>query len=389
MERLRRSEFSFDLLVEASPSALVLVDDQGFVIYLNKLAEKLFRYERKELIGQKMEVLIPERFRGHHPEYRELFLSHPQTRAMGEGRDLFAMRKDGTEFPAEIGLNPIKTEEGVLVLASIIDITVRRDLEQEIEAKSKELKKQYQKLQQSKEKLKKLNKTKDKFFSIIAHDLKAPFNLILGFTRMLAIDYDSFDESEKRKFIAEIGTSAEDTYELLENLLTWAIAQKEGITINKENLNLVDLVQKGIQPYLLIAQKKKIQVEIAIGKEQQVIADSDTLKIIIGNLISNAIKFTPKGGQVKISNQLDELGQMNLYIADTGIGMNPVRLKKLLSKQGSGSTTLGTNKEQGTGLGLILCKELVEKNGGSIGVESKEGEGTTFIITLPQEDQRE
>ncbi len=383
MERFRHTKFDFSLMVEASPSAIVLVDSQGGIIYINKLAEKLFQYNREELIGKKLEVLIPEKFRKHHSSHRDLFLSHPQTRPMGEGRDLYALKKDGSEFPAEIGLNPIKTAGEVFVLASVIDITKRRELEKAVQAKSKELEEQYQKLQQSEEKLKELNATKDKFFSIVAHDLKNPFNLILGFTQLLIERYDSFDEAERKDFISNINTSAETTYKLLENLLTWAKTQQEGITINKEKLILSDCVQKSVEPYLPVAQKKRIQIETKIEEGQQIFADSDTVNMIISNLVSNAIKFTPEEGSIYISCNPDELGRIQLLIKDTGVGMNRTQLDGLFKIEENDTNTLGTNNEGGTGLGLILCKEFIEKNDGHIQVESEEGKGSTFIITLP------
>ncbi len=383
MERLKHTEFDFSLMVEASPSAIVLIDSQGSIIYINKLAEKLFQYNRKELIGKKLEVLIPEKFRKHHPSYRDLFISHPQTRPMGEGRDLNALKKDGSAFPAEIGLNPIKTTGEIFVLASVIDITKRRELEKAVQAKSKELEEQYQKLQQSEEKLKELNATKDKFFSIVAHDLKNPFNSILGFTQLLMESYDSFDEDERKDFISNINASSETTYKLLENLLTWAKTQQEGTIINKERLILLDSVQKSVEPYLPVAEKKRIQIKTTIEEGQQVFVDSDMLNMVISNIVSNAIKFTPEEGSIHINSLSNKSGRVQLLIKDTGVGMNPTQLSKLFKIEENDNSTLGTNNELGTGLGLILCKEFIEKNDGYIEVESEKGKGSTFIITLP------
>lgn len=377
----KKSEKQFQLIVESAPNAIILVNSKGEIALINKQAEKEFGYTSEELTGNKIEILIPERFKHKHMEFRDMFLSDPETRAMGADRNLFALRKDGTEFHAEIGLNSIPTEVGVQILVSIINITERKNLEKAMLDNNKKIEEQNLQLKQSEQKLRQLNATKDKLFSIIAHDLRNPFNAILGLTDILSEDNDSFNEDDKKDIIFNLNTSTKAAYALLENLLNWALLQQERIEINKEEINLVEYVQECVLPYMHNSQKKKINIQIDIPKNQKIIIDKHTMGVVIGNVVNNAIKFTPEGGSVKIlSNEKPD--QTELWIKDSGIGMNQTQIDNLFMIEKS-SSTLGTNKEKGTGLGLILCKEFTEQNGGNIRVESDKEQGSTFIISIP------
>jgi len=232
-----------------------------------------------------------------------------------------------------------------------------------------------------KEQLKEAVATKDKFFSIIAHDLKSQFNTILGFTEVLDTNYEDYTDEERKKFIGILTKTSKNTFFLLENLLIWAKAQRGSIKIIKEYLNLKELVDISLLVYRGTATLKNIQIQNNISSMQHVYADSETMKIVIGNLIYNAIKFTHKGGEIRLSCKvLDK--SVEIYIHDTGVGMSKEVTKKLFRIEESFSTK-GTSNEEGTGLGLIICKEFVEKNDGEISIESETGKGSTFIISLP------
>ncbi len=371
----KKIETRFRLMFEAFPNAVILVNSKGKIEMANKLAKIQFGYTNEELINSNLETLIPERFRNKHQSYIEMFQNNPKSRMMGYGRNLFALKKDGTEFPVEIGLNLIPLENEDYILASIINITERKKQEELIKAQNLELKK-------SEQELKELNVTKDKFFSIIAHDLKNPFNIILGYSDLLSDDFEYYNDKDKIKFISEINRSAKTTFNLLENLLTWAQSQQGKIKIQKENLNLLELVQMAVTPYTPNSRNKNITIEIDITENKIILADKYTMSTVISNLINNAVKFTPENGKIKITSSVN-LSWVEIFIEDTGVGMSKNQQNNLFNINNKNNSTLGTNKESGTGLGLMLCKEFVEKNNGTIQVKSKIGRGSIFIIKLP------
>ena len=237
------------------------------------------------------------------------------------------------------------------------------------------------KLQEQTELLNELNRTKDKFFTIIAHDLKGPFNSILGLTELLVTEYDNISEKERLNFIKLLHSSSNSTYKLLEDLLEWSRLQRGHFEIQKEELNLIRLINESIEPSLTNANQKEITVIKNIESHILVKADSNSIKTIIRNLFNNAIKYTPNGGFVEF-NALQNENEIEISIADTGIGMSPDRISKLFRIETSHSR-LGTNDESGTGLGLILCKDIIAKNNGNIWVESEPGKGSVFRFSIP------
>lgn len=245
------------------------------------------------------------------------------------------------------------------------------------------IEKQSEELKLQKEDLSKLNATKDKLFSILAHDLRNPFNVIIGFSDLLLKDYCNLDKAEIFYLISQIHTSSTKTNELLDNLLNWSQSQIKRVVFNQDFLNLRHVVEetKGLlEGELLI---KSIHFKNLINPEISVNSDLNMLKVILRNLITNAIKFTPKNGIITIQTVQNTTPQFTqISITDTGIGIANERIHNLFQLCDNISTR-GTENEHGTGLGLILCKEFVEKHGGSIWVESKLNEGTTFFFTLP------
>lgn len=234
------------------------------------------------------------------------------------------------------------------------------------------------------DKLRESNVTKDKFFSIISHDLKNPFITLLGFSEMIVVDYDDFSSDEIKSYVHDIYKVANSTYKLLEDLLLWARSQQDAIKINKTQQHLSVIVDAVISTTQNMARRKDISLNNQIDDSHEIFVDEDTISTVIRNLISNSIKFTPKGGIVEISS-LREGNLIKIFIKDNGVGIEENRLNKLFSL-GETYSTEGTQNEKGTGLGLIMCKEFVEKNDGTISVESKVGEGTKFIISLPSKN---
>ncbi|PKP34181.1 MAG: hypothetical protein CVU00_08000 [Bacteroidetes bacterium HGW-Bacteroidetes-17] len=227
-----------------------------------------------------------------------------------------------------------------------------------------------------------LNETKDKLFSIIAHDLTNPFNIIVGFSEQLESNYDNLDEKKRKHLVEEINRSSNQAFRLLKNLLTWTHSQTGIIEIDKELFNLTDFVNNSIDPYLSYADKKGISVFNKLPDELEFFTDKYTMSSIIGNLFMNAVKFTNYGGQINIWHTILD-NNIEINISDTGVGIAPERLEDIFQIAKNKSTT-GTNNEKGTGLGLIICKNFATKNGGDIKVQSKLGEGSTFTIIIPQ-----
>ena len=248
------------------------------------------------------------------------------------------------------------------------DITERRKSEEEIIRTNEELKK--------------INSQKDKFFSIIAHDLRSPFQGFLGLSEIMAEDTNSLTLQELNEFSNKINKSAKTLYELLGNLLEWAQMQRGNVSCSPKALNLAEIALTIKDTLISGATQKEITLEIQIPDSLNIFADEKMINSVIRNLLSNAIKFTPRGGKVVITAKLTESGDVEVIVRDNGVGMSEKYLAKLF-KLDEKVGTEGTEGESSTGLGLLLCKEFVEKNNGTIRVESELGRGSAFHVTIP------
>lgn len=237
------------------------------------------------------------------------------------------------------------------------------------------------KLSESYKTIKKLNFTKDKLFNIIAHDLRNPFNSILGLSDLLIQNIEKYDKEEIKRFVKTINDEGRNTFKLLENLLAWARSQQDNIPFNPQEHKLYNLAY---ETYILVnhaASKKQITINLDILHDISFEADSEMIKTVIRNLVSNAIKYTPENGLINILGE--QVGNtIIIQISDTGTGMNEQTLKSLF-RIGETKSQEGTNGEQGTGFGLLLCKEFVDKHNGTIQVESELNKGSNFIISIP------
>jgi PAS domain S-box-containing protein len=232
-----------------------------------------------------------------------------------------------------------------------------------------------------------LNQSKDKFFSIISHDLKGPFNAIMGFSDILTTEWDDYTDEERQHFIRNIHSSAKNTFRLLENLLEWAMTQTGKLTFNPVHFDLSVVANEVVILMRDQAETKHIKLYTAINFNTMIVADENMIRTILRNLVSNAIKYTHDGGQVKIFSQAmpataEQPAMIQVCVSDSGIGIDPVTLPKLFRIDEKVRSS-GTAQEKGTGLGLILCRELIGKIGGKIWVESGPGEGSRFYFTVP------
>jgi signal transduction histidine kinase len=232
------------------------------------------------------------------------------------------------------------------------------------------------------ENLKELNASKDKFFRILSHDLRNPFNGLIGFSEILKVLTKDTDDSEIKECVESICIISNSTYKLLENLLNWARLQTDGIYFNPVKFNLVEKIIEIVnyEQYLSIA--KKIIIKNSVSNNLIVFADIEMISTVIRNLLTNAIKFTKTGGMIEILSQEQE-NEFIITISDNGIGIPP-EIKNDLFRIEAKVTRLGTNKEEGSGLGLILCKEYIDKNKGKLWVDSEVDSGTKFHFTIPK-----
>ncbi len=242
-------------------------------------------------------------------------------------------------------------------------------------------------LRAARESLREANVTKDKFFSIIAHDMKNPFNALLGLSKLLLNNFDVFDEDKKKYFIQNIYQSSDQGYKLLENLLDWSRMQTGKMVCQPALIDLYTYVFETMTLLKAGAANKKITLHSEVGEGTAIYADPNMVTMVIRNLVSNAIKFTEEGGEVRIVSETDG-DYVQVTVSDTGLGIKEKNVEKLFRIDAHHST-LGTAQEAGTGLGLILCREFVLRNGGKIWVESEFGKGSKFIFTLPEIERKE
>jgi signal transduction histidine kinase/ligand-binding sensor domain-containing protein len=266
----------------------------------------------------------------------------------------------------------------------------KRKLEEIIDQRTSDLQEQNEELtalnmnlQKAKETAEDAIKSKDRFFSILAHDLKSPFNTLIGFSELLVHNREEISEEEMQKFLEEMLHTSENTYKLLQNLLDWARSQTGALQIEKQNFNLLTLVQEVLTTVNATAKQKNVSIKIEIPDNLQLFADVSLIATVIRNLILNAIKFSYPQNNIKIkANAIDD-HWAEIMVVDNGVGIDEEKITDLFSID-KNISTMGTAKEKGTGLGLILCKEFVEKCGGTISVESKKEIGSTFFLKLPR-----
>jgi signal transduction histidine kinase len=238
------------------------------------------------------------------------------------------------------------------------------------------------KLEQSLNHVKELNSSKDRFITVLSHDLRSPFQGLLGITKILDSDYDSFSDAEKRLYISQVNSSVEKLYSFLEELLLWGRIQKNAVKLTYESTIVRELIIQTVSLISETAAKKKVSVEIVCDEYLKAVLDREMISIVLRNLISNAIKFSTVGGKILVNARLDG-DHINISITDNGIGISEEFIPKLF-RLDENVSTIGTDGEQGSGMGLILCSDILKKHNGEISVQSKEGKGSTFTIRVPQ-----
>ncbi|HUU99611.1 MAG TPA: PAS domain-containing sensor histidine kinase [Bacteroidales bacterium] len=361
-EKLRENELKYRNLLEQAPDTIFLVDAEANLLHVNLAGQKMLGYSEDELCKMKTIDTYPiDEMEDGYRRLRELRVMHS-----GETQHFERMmrRKDGTLFPVEIHVGAL--EHGN-THAIIRDITDRKKDEEEIKLKNKLLET--------------INAEKDKFFSIIAHDLKGPLSAFLGATQILTEEIQNMTLEEIKEITISMKESASNIYGLLENLLEWSRLKRGTMDFIPETFNVKQIITASIEVLTESARKKEIKINYSLPEELTIYSDSHMFETVIRNLVSNAIKFTPKSGEISVSATATPDNNVEIKIRDTGIGMNRELIDRLFLIN-ERTNRKGTEGELSTGLGLLLCKEFIDKHNGKIWVESEEGKGSTFSFTL-------
>lgn len=347
-----------DELLEAVPDAVVIVDGKGIIRRVNGQAEAMFGFSRAELVGQPVEVLIPTRFHTAHVQHREGYVAHPRTRAMGSGLELFGRRSNGSEFPVEVSLSPMASPDATLVISTIRDVTERKIVEQRLRSTAADLARSNAELEQ--------------FAYVASHDLQEPLRMIASYTQLLGRRYRGKLDADADEFIAFAVDGARRMQELINDLLDYSRAGSRPLRLESVETNsLVDELQHEFEEVGPVTR----------GDLPTVCADPTQLRRVLQNLIANGLKFHRPGAppHVRIDGQRDDQST-RLSVRDNGIGIESQYLDRIFVL----FQRLHTREEYpGTGIGLAICKRIVERHGGTIDVHSQPGQGTTFSFTLP------
>jgi len=400
-------------LFDHATEGIILTDEKGKIVLLNPAAFSLFQYGPDELPGQTIDMLIPQRFHHRHVKDREGFYQRPSNRTMGHNRDLFARKKDGTEFPVEVSLGYYRQQNKLFVIAFIVDITQRKrteiellnrqqqlekitedirrlnaDLEAKVEERTHILREALQELEKSQEDLnaalskeKELNEIKSRFVSMASHEFRTPLSTILSSATLLSRYTTTEDQDKRDKHIKRTKDAVKHLNVLLEDFLSVGKLEEGKIRPEAASFALCDLLEEVTEEMQSLA-KKDQRIHYQCSQKWQLTSDKRLVKNILVNLLSNAIKFSPEGAPIHIQAEPRPGGGFVLRVLDKGIGISAEDRQHLFSSFYRGANAVNI---EGTGLGLHIVRRYLDLLQGSICLESALGEGTRVTIELPEE----
>ncbi len=384
----KRLEQRFRSTVESAPTAMVMIDREGRIVLVNAETERMFGYKRTALLGQPVEILIPPRFSAHHPAMRSGFFEKPSARAMGSARDLYARRGDGSEFPVEIGLNPVDAPDGPFVLAAIADITWRKqaenalrstneELERRVAERTAELAGRAAELARARDALERSNLDLQQFAYVASHDLQTPLRNIAGFAQLMQRTYEGRLDSTADDWLQRIVNGTQRMHALVRDLLAFSRVDSAARPFGAADLNTVfDDVSSWLKPAIDSAGASVTRDTLPV-----VMGDANQLAQVLQNLIGNAILYrSDTAPQIHVSAKAGD-GCWTVAVRDNGIGIDPRHQERIFEI----FQRLHTQREYpGTGIGLAVCRRVINRHGGRIWIESAPGAGSTFLFTLPR-----
>jgi PAS domain S-box-containing protein len=379
----------FGALIDAMPDAIVVVDETGTIVLINEQTERLFAYGRRELLGQPIDVLVPERFRSAHRAHRAGYFRAASLRPMGSGMELSAARRGGQEFPVEISLSPLNTRMGALVICAIRDVTLQREAQRvaeraamaDVREANEHLVTQTVRAQVVAEEAEQDSHLKDEFLATVSHELRTPLNAILGWARMLGSKRLSPERAEHAT--AAIERSATTLAHMVDDLLDVARIVKGTLRLSPQSVELHAVVQAALEAVRHLAAAKNIRLAFDPPAGHRAVAgDADRLQQVMWNLLVNAIKFTPEDGRVGVIIE-SSTDHVEIRVVDTGHGI-PADLLPHVFERFRQADNATTQRHTGLGLGLNIVRQLVELHGGTVRADSPGAEqGATFTVRLP------